>query len=424
MSMGVPSLADPFSRMVFSQDSAWTQLLSDPKARHGFLETRSRNSLVTDSAAAASAWGSGQAVNNGVLNVLPNGTHLTPLAALLKDRNKRVGLVTTDKITGATPSGFAVSQSSRSDYFDIPPQFLNRVDVLLGGGRKHFGADAQPGQADLLGKFRANGYLQCDDRDQLSALPSADRVIGLFADDTMPFRIDVLNSDTLLASTPNLSDMTLAALDHLTDKDDGFFLMVEGGRVDHAAHSNDAAALLHEQVDFENALDLAIQFASKRDDTLIVATSDHGNANPGLNGMGGAYTKTDESFARLAKVRASFGTIRDRVKEAALTRDPGAAVNEVLEATCGLTTPPKTATMLGDALLQDKLPHELAILQRSWVGVLSQVLGNHTGIGFTGTNHTADRVMITAIGPGADQFAGIRRHINVFEIVTGLFGIA
>jgi len=422
--MGVPSLADPFSRLVYSRGTAWTELLQRHDAEHGCLDTRSLNSLVTDSAAAASAWGCGQKVNNGCLNVLPSGKALTPITVLCKDRNLRTGIVTTDRITGATPSGFAVQQKSRNDFFDIAPQFMERVDVLMGGGRQHFEPGNRPDHRDLLVEYRSKGYRQCDDRHTLNSLSSCDRVIGLFADDTLPYQIDELSAVVPRTAAPNLQEMTRSALQHLADKDCGFFLMSEGGRVDHAAHANDAAAILHEQIDFENALGEALLFASNRDDTLVVVTSDHGNANPGLNGWGADYTKTDESFARLAKIRASFDVLRDQVRKSRPDQEPADAVLETLATVCDLSLDRGTATIVGDALLRDKIPQELAILQRTWVGVLSQVLGNHTGISFTGTNHTADRVLISAIGPGASRFSGIHSHTDIYHTFVEFFNAA
>lgn len=415
MSQGVPTLADPFCQLVRGEPAVWSRLLNEPAARHGYLDTRSANSMVTDSAAAASAWGSGVRVNNGVLNVSPDGKRQTPIAKLLRAQNKRVGLVTTDKITGATPSGFAVVAESRGQYLDIAEQYLDGVDILLGGGRQHFDPESRSDQQDLLARFQEGGYQLCQNRKELLQLPKCDRILGLFAKDTMPYSIDQLSDAGLNLQTPMLAEMAQVALDNLADHDEGFFVMIEGARVDHAAHSNDAAALLHEQITFEDAIGVALEFVQQRDDTLLVISSDHGNANPGLNGFGPSYTKTDEAFARLAKATASFGSIRDQLRDAATKMELVEAAEKVLDATCGFSTTPEIARIVGEALVMKKFPYELAILQRSWVGVLSQVLGNYTGIGFTGTNHTADRTMLTAIGPGADRFSGTRPHTEVFH---------
>ena len=423
MSMGVPTLADPFSVLVRGEGTVWPRLLNEPRARHGYLDTRSANSLVTDSAAAASAWGSGMQVNNGALNISPDGTKQTPIAMLLKDGSKRVGLVTSDKVTGATPAGFAVVETSRLETFSIAEQYLDKVDVLLGGGRQYFDPEFRSDQLDLLANFEAQGYQVCQNRKQLHELPPCERILGLFSDDVMPYTIDQLSDVGLNLQTPMLAEMSQVALDQLSKHVDGFFLMIEGGRVDHAAHNNDAAALMHEQIAFEDTVGVALNFVQQRDDTLLVVTSDHGNANPGLNGFGPGYSKTDESFARLAKMNASFDSIRDQLRDAATKMELKDAAEEVLDKTCGFPVTAETARIVGEALVMKKIPNELAVLQQSWVGVLSQVLGNYTGIGFTGTNHTADRTMLTAIGPGADRFTGIRPHTYVFHQFVDLFGV-
>ena len=423
MSMGVPTLADPFSKLIRGEGTVWPRLLNDSAAYHGYLETRSANSLVTDSAAAASGWGSGAHVDNGSLNILPNGKEKTPLARILQDQGMRVGLVTTDKITGATPAGFAIAEKSRQEYFSIAEKYLGVVHILLGGGRQYFDPEFRNDEQDLFSKYETNGYQLCKNRKEIHRLSHSDRMLGLFAADMLPFTIDQLSDPGLNLETPMLSEMTQLAIDNMVEHDKEFFLMIEGGRVDHAAHKNDAAALLYEQIAFEDAIGIALKFVQKRDDTLLVVTSDHGNANPGLNGFGPGYTKTDESFARLSKINASFGSIRDQLRDASTKMELPDAAEEVLDKTCGFPIPPKTAKLVGEALVMRRLPNELAILQKSWVGVLSQVLGNYTGIGFTGTNHTADRTMLTAIGPGAERFAGIRPHTEVFRHIVELLGV-
>lgn len=147
---------------------------------------------------------------------------------------------------------------------------------------------------------------------------------------------------------------------------------------------------------------------------MLVVTSDHGNANPGLNGFGPGYSKTNQTFAHLARATASFTKIRKSVKAAAASRELSEAVSEVLKDTYRYDATTEEARVIGEAIVQKKLPGELAVLQRSWVGVLSQILGNYTGIGFTGTNHTADRTMLTAIGPCASLFRGVNAHVDVF----------
>src|SRR5690606_14792938 len=107
-------------------------------------------SPVTDSAAAASAWGSGSRIFNWAMNMLPDGRALTPIAPLAKRAGRAVGLVTTTRITHATPAGFAAAAPSRNLEDDIAPQYLDVVDVLLGGGRRHFDSAQRRDKRDLL----------------------------------------------------------------------------------------------------------------------------------------------------------------------------------------------------------------------------------------------------------------------------------
>jgi alkaline phosphatase len=112
------------------------------------------------------------------------------------------------------------------------------------------------------------------------------KVLGLFYDSHLPYTIDHIHSDALKRTVPTLAEMTRKALEILGDAPNGFLLQVEGGRVDHAAHANDAASIMWDQLAFDDAVEVVYEFVAKRDDTLMIVTSDHGNANPGLNGMG------------------------------------------------------------------------------------------------------------------------------------------
>jgi alkaline phosphatase len=158
MSPGVLSLAEAYSQLTRQRTTQWWQLLNNPTATRGLMDNASANSLVTDSAAASSAWGGGQRVNNGSINVKPDGKEITPIAALLRKKNAAIGLVTTATVTHATPAGFAASISSRSDEQLIAPQYLERVDIILGGGSGYFDAKQRGDQQDLAGDFKKSGY--------------------------------------------------------------------------------------------------------------------------------------------------------------------------------------------------------------------------------------------------------------------------
>ncbi|HMQ14873.1 MAG TPA: alkaline phosphatase [Phycisphaerae bacterium] len=442
MSLGVPSMAEPFSRAVRGAGTHWLELLASPECRHGWMETGSLNSLVTDSAAASSAWGSGSRVFNDAVNMLPDGTRLTPVAELARSAGRRVGLVTTTTITHATPAGFAAVQACRDDEAEIAPQYLERVDVLMGGGREYYLPELRKDQRDLVAAFKRAGYALWTRRDHLRSEDRPPRVLGLFGQGHLPFTIDQRSDERLAREVPTLAEMTQAALDILgrvgaRDSDDrhdagppddppapGFLLMVEGGRVDHAAHANDAAALLWDQLAFDDAIRVATAFAARRRDTLVVVTTDHGNANPGLNGMGSNYRESDRCFGRLTGFTGSYETLKRRATRGLESDKAPAAdhVTDVVRALTQIVLSRAEAATLAEALV-GRLPPELSRQHANLIGVTGQIFGNHTGVGWTGKSHTADLALTTALGPGAEAFAGVLRNTDVFAALTAAMGI-
>jgi len=168
MSAGVPSMAKPFSYLVRGKGTNWSQLASKKQTVQGLTETHSLDSLVTDSAAASSCWATGCRVPNGSINVLPDGTKLTPIMRLAHDAGLGTGLVTTTQITHATPAGFASVQRHRGDQHLIAQQYKGLVDVLLGGGREYFDPARRKDGLDLAGAFQADQTCLADIRQRAS----------------------------------------------------------------------------------------------------------------------------------------------------------------------------------------------------------------------------------------------------------------
>jgi alkaline phosphatase len=425
MSMGALSMAEEFAPLVRSNRTIWAQLLSAPQTAKGFFETHSNNSLVTDSAAAGTAWGSGSRVDNGAINTLPDGTKLTPILKLLKAKGIGTGLVTTTTVTHATPASFAASVASRGSEDDIAPQYLDVVDVILGGGARFFDAATRKDGHDLAADYAAAGYGVVRDRQALLKAGGAEKLLGLFHPGHVPYTVDHRNSPELLESVPTLAEMLQAALKGLHANPNGFVLQVEGGRVDHAAHANDAAGLVWDQLAFDDALAVALAYQAENPDTLVIATSDHGNANPGLNGTtlagsGRFYGHSTQAFSELVKATGSYDRISARLKEAEAV---GAEqVQAAVAAFTGITIPANQAAVAAEAFAGkvDTLGEQ----HRSFVGVLGQILSNHTGIGWTGTSHTQDYTVISAVGPGQEQFGRLLKNTDFFRIITDLYGIS
>jgi alkaline phosphatase len=415
MSVGVPTLAEVFAQSTRGTGTTWWALGRRLDAVCGWCDTASLTSLVTDSAAAASAWGSGSRVRNGAINVLPDGTRLTPLASLARDAGRRIGLVTTTTITHATPAGFAASTVDRNAEEDVARQYLNRVDVLLGGGRRFFVAATRADRRDLSGDFARAGYTVWQDRATMLAAPPPPRALGLFWPDHLPYAIDRHHTPELEAQVPTLGEMTTTALAALADSPRGFFLLVEGGRVDHAAHANDAAAILWDQLAFDDAVARALAFAGAHSDTLVVVTSDHGNANPGLNGMGTGYLASTVHFDGVARARASFGVVRSQLRDAAgrAGRPSQSDTRTIVDALLGVTLTAAQADAVAQATSRT-IPSVLNEQLSAFEGVLGQVMANHWGIGWTGTTHTADLAPLLAIGPGSARFHGVQANTDLF----------
>jgi len=237
----------------------------------GAMTTHSANALVTCSAAAATALATGQKTNNGMLSLLPDGTPLrTILEAARDEKNMATGLVTVCTPAHATPAAFAAHVSSRGHHAEIAKQILDaRLNVLFAS----IGLAEPPTEGEVSERRAAlwlaenapsDGCQLATRRQQLAAL-NADRVVGLFRLEEPQFR-DV---------EPTLAEMTQKAIQLLARDPDGFFLMVEGSQIDWACHAGDGPDAVRQTLLFDQAVQVAADFALTHQDTLVVVTADH-----------------------------------------------------------------------------------------------------------------------------------------------------
>ncbi len=425
MSQGVPTLAHQLSLQVRGKGTHFHHLLSQPTTSKGMFECHSLESLVTDSAAASTAWGAGVRILNRGVNTLADGTRLTPILNLLKAQGYGTGLVTTARVTHATPAGFASAVDHRDKEEDIAPQYLNVVDVILGGGQEIFDPTLNKAKTDLAAPYAEKGYTVVKDREALRKAPPKGPILGIFSKGHLPYTVDQNFSEDLQKSIPTLAEMTEHALAVLQGNEKGFLLQVEGARVDHAAHGNDIAGVLWDQIAFDDAIGVALEFQKKNPDTLIVVTSDHGNSNPGLNGSGPDYSESNPSFARVAQAKASFTEIEDRLKKAGSAKDKPVSPEvclDILRGALGLEFTLEEAGQIARAAAGEKFVE--ANRQHSrMTGLLGQLAGNYNGIGWTGSQHTEDHTIIVAQGPGQEAFGRLLPNTECFSIFTEYFGI-
>ncbi|MGD2206439.1 MAG: alkaline phosphatase, partial [Anaerolineae bacterium] len=253
------------------------KLAMDTTPFSGWARTGSANNPVTDSAAAATALATGVKTNNGVIGQDPDGVPVTTILERAKAKGLAVGLVTNVQMAHATPAAFAAHVQSRSVMTEIARQMLAaKVDVLLGGGEDEFlpttetGCFPEPGERTdgrhLIDEAIAAGYDYVCDAGALASVDptSTTRLLGLFADEgmTRPY-------------SPSLIEMTQKAIDILSQDPDGFFLMVEGGQIDWASHSNDATHAISDTIGFDQAVSSAQAYASTTGNVLLVITADH-----------------------------------------------------------------------------------------------------------------------------------------------------
>lgn len=388
MSTGTLTLAEVVKQRRDGIGTRWVSMWGKEGVRRASAWTHAADSIVTDSSAGASAWGIGRKVNNGAVNMTPDGETHEPILVTAKRAGMLTGVVTTTRVTHATPAGFYANAPQRGMEREIAGQLLERrIDVALGGGARYFGVDTLADHKDVRVVQNAAELADAP----LEAGSGDGRLLGVFAKDHVPWTLD------RTPETPSLAAMTRAALERLTRSDRGFVLQVEGGRVDHAAHDNDAGSLIAEQLDFDEAIGTVLEFVERDPSILVIVTTDHANGNPGLT----LYNRAgSDGIDRLMAVQHSFSWISKRLNAIEETARSDAFPEIVREAT-GITLERDEMEMVLRAMRKERVdPFGPA---NSGTLVLGSVLANHFGVAFLSPNHTADMVEVTALGPGAER---------------------
>ena len=230
----------------------------------GSMETAPVSGGVTDSAAAATAMATGHKTVNGYVGIDKNCVPVANLIEAAESKGKATGLVATYEWMHATPASFSAHVMARDDYRNLYQQIENQgIDVVLGSG---YGAVKDYATIDNAVE---RGYKVVVTREDLNNVQPGDRIWGNATNNSSPYDIN------LTKDQPTLAQMTKAAITALSANENGFFLMVEGSKVDSGGHSNDAVVTTSEYLAFDAAFRTAVNFASKRTDTIVVAVPDH-----------------------------------------------------------------------------------------------------------------------------------------------------
>lgn len=413
MSTGTLNMADLLLRRKEGRGSHWLGLYRQDRVKRALMDTASADSLVTDSAAASSSWGGGQRVNNGVLNIGSDGTNYKPVLQKFRDAGKSVGCVTTVPVTHATPAGFCINAKTRDQAVIADLYLPLHFDVMMGGGTQYFSMEKRKDGKDLFAEFTAGGYTVVRTKNEMNTAAKDKPLLGVFSED-LPYTLDQKSDNQLLSDIPTLAEMTQKAIAHMSGNSEGFVLQVEGGKVDWAAHANDIGAMLYDQIAFDEAVGVAVAFAEKRDDTLVIVTTDHGNANPGLI----SSKNVNEKFDLIQNFTHTNEWVLKNVRK---TDSPAQLIEQIRLAQGYTISKDEAGEILSHYadLGNDDLYNDYKLPYRQ----LAQIQQNYTSVYWSGMNHSADYVELTMFGQGSELLKPFVLNTDLHNLMLQAAGV-
>ena len=377
--------------------------------------TFSADADVTDSAAGGTALATGKKTNNGYIGVDPDVNSIETIAEKAKKAGKKVGIASTVPINHATPASFFGHQKDRNMYYEISQDLIKSgFDFFAGAGLynrdKFYDKSDAP---DIFPLIEQAGYLISKGYEDFKANTGKSKKVVLLHKnwevvDGIPYAIDRTDEDL------SLKQITEAAIDVLTrDNKKGFFLMLEGGRIDWAGHANDAATNIKEVIDMDDAIKVAFEFYKKHPkETLIVITADH---ETGGITTGKGYMQIDV----LQHQKQSQDKLTERINELQKAKDGKVSWEEMknlLTETMGfwkeVPVSWENEKILRDAYEEtfvkkrDVRDQNLYANNMLLAAKAIQVLSDIAGTGWSTRSHSADYVPVLAIGAGQNLFTG------------------
>lgn len=419
MGMGHVMATETYNRMVLGNDTPLV-MMQFPVA--GQAMTYSASSTVTDSAAAGTALSTGSKTRNGMLGMDADTVSVTSIARYLHDDGYGVGLVTTVAPDDATPGAFYAHVSSRSMYYEIGCQAAASGYEFIAGSQWRGAVDRKTGEpTDLYEVIERSGVEMVHSADEV--MRSQSRRVFLFGE--TPFSAG--NVGYTIDSIPGaltLPDMTEACLAHLMkNSPDRFFMMVEGGNIDHAAHANDGAAVVIETLNFDKSLKVAYDFyLAHPDETLIVVTADHDTGGITVGNKTTGYSSklqyvpcqkvSKEQFSRYCKDILKDGKPYSWDDMKAYLSD-SMGLWRVIE-----VKPEQEQRMhaLFDETFEQRNSEDQKSLYASFNAfavAVFDVWNSNAGIGWTSSHHTGNLVPVYAVGVDALKFAGLNNNIEI-----------
>lgn len=400
-----------------------------------YATTFSSSNGVTDSAAAGTALATGSKTNNGVIGIDASNAPVTSIAEIAKQRGMKVGITTTVSINHATPASFYAHRADRNMGYEIALDLVaSNFDFFAGSGltNPEILFDKTPAE-NIFNLIDRAGYTVVRGYDAFVANKNLnDKVIlmnkGEKSNNSIPYAIDRTNEDLTLAQ---ITESAIRALEK--NNNNGFFLMVEGGQIDGAAHANDAATTIHEIVDFDNAIKIAYQFYLQHpDETLIVVTADHDTGGIAVGAGGYVLNLANLQYQKVSKSKLSSYIKKLRTNDGKpVTWEQ---VKEVLSANLGLWSKVpvteaqekklyeryKKSFVEGDQTMEKTLYQSDEKLASEAIALLNGI----SQLGWASTSHSAAYVPVFAIGAGQDLFKGKMDNTDIPRLILDAMSVA
>ena len=395
----------------------------------GMVNTYSATNGVTDSAAGGTALATGKKTKNGAIGVLKDlETPCYSIAQWAKNSGKAVGVATSVAVTHATPASFFGHQADRNMYWELGKDLCKSNFDFFGGSDFHtpYTKEGEPSlheQAKAAGYTIVKGYKEYMKKGRQAeklCLFQSDKANEKLGSDQIPYALDRTKDDL------TLEQIVRAGINFLSSKNtDGFFFEVEGGMIDWACHSNDAATVIGEVQEFDKAIQVVYDFYKKHPkETLIIITADHETG-----GMALGNKKYTLDLQLLQNQKVSVGKLSDEIK--ALQEQYGKKlkweqVKDLLQKEVGLydAVPVKSEE---DAELQQLFKHMLNNKAKDEKTLYAEVsalaakaiklLNKKAHVGWTTTSHSAAAVPVFAIGQGAELFTGWHDNSEVMPLI-------
>ncbi len=425
--------AEYYLKLIAGDDDAKLTMNKFPVA--GINTTQSADTLVTDSAAAGTALATGHKTNNGMISQLPDGTNVKTVLEVAQEKGMATGVITTTRLTHATPATFASHVESRYMPDKIANQYVESgVDFFAGGGYRYFipgsgleykGETLKSKRKDnrnLVQEFANKGYntfLSEEDTDKFRYYQpeGREKVFAAFTYSHTPYEVDRRRTD----STPSIAEMTEKGIDVLSKYEDGFFMMVEGGRIDHACHANDPVGAIHDTLAFDKAVAKVYEFYKEHpEETLIVVTADHETGGYGLGFAKQYFLKLEN----LKKAKVSVDDVLMNVYNG----DREAYFDYIAEnlGMDDLTSKERATITKAMDIVDNKEDYDVAMYGPDYycpVAIATtHVLSTRAGIEWTTYAHSATPIPTTAIGVEAEGFGGYKDNTDLAKTMADVLG--